>query len=74
MYSKRSRDSSIVPELPLDEQQKLWTRIIRFVFSDVWLSMLNKQQLITSDEQNQLSESLRQRCSISPHSIFRSQD
>ena len=66
--------SSIVPAMPLPEQQKVWARVIRFTFSDTLLSVLNHQQTITDQERDRLSCQLEERCGLPPNSIFRISD
>ncbi len=66
--------SSIVPMLSLSERQKVWTRIIQFVFSDTLLSALYDQHMITERERDHLAYTLNQRCGMSEKSIFLAPD
>ena len=66
--------SSIIPAMPLPERQKVWARVIRFIFSDTLLSVLNHQQTITDQERDRLSCQLEERCGLPPNSIFRISD
>lgn len=73
MSSRYIDTSSIVPMLSLSERQKVWTRIIQFVFSDTLLSALYDQHMIER-ERDHLAYTLNQRCGMPEKSIFLAPD